>query len=258
MRIGLVGTGQMGSTVERLAPGRGHEVVAKFDEDRLLSAQDSIEALNGAQVLIEFSLPNGVLPNVRRYCDWGLSAVIGTTGWYDHVDEVARLVEGSRASVLYAPNFSFGIALLVRALSGMAPLLERLPEYDAFVHEVHHVRKVDSPSGTALLLARTLVQALSRKERIESETQHGAIDPASLHVTSTRAGTIFGEHVVGLDSPYDRIALTHEARGREGFAFGALLAAEWLLGRKGIFTLDDMLDDWLGPERESPPTSLET
>lgn len=246
MRIALVGTGQMGSTVERVAVERGHEIVARFDENHLITAQETRESLGGADVLVEFSLPEAVLANVRRYCEWNLTAVVGTTGWYDHVDEVRRLVRESEGALLYAPNFSLGIALLTRAVSGMTPLLEKLPEYDVFVHEVHHVRKADSPSGTAMLLAQTLLNALSRKERIETETQHGRIDPAALHVTSTRAGTIFGEHEVGIDSSFDRISLSHQARGRDGFAFGAVKAAEWLSGRKGLFTLDDVLDDWLG------------
>ncbi|HEX7070767.1 MAG TPA: dihydrodipicolinate reductase C-terminal domain-containing protein, partial [Rhodothermales bacterium] len=173
-----------------------------------------------------------------------IPAVVGTTGWYASLDDVRRLVAERQASLLYAPNFSLGIALVVRALRGMMPLLDRLPEYDAFVHEVHHVRKVDSPSGTALLLGQTLIDGLARKSRIETETQHGRIDPQALHVTSSRAGTVFGEHAVGFDSRFDRIAIRHEAKGRDGFAFGAIRAAEWLVGRKGLFTLDDVLADW--------------
>ena len=245
MRIALVGTGQMGSTVERLAGERGHDVVARFDVDRPLSEANP-DALSGADVAIEFSLPDAVPGNVRRYCEAGVPAVIGTTGWYDALDDVREMVASSDTALLYAPNFSLGIALVVRALRGVMPLLNRLPEYDVFVHEVHHVRKVDSPSGTALLLGRTLLDGLDRKQRIETETQHGRIDPEALHVTSSRAGTVFGEHSVGIDSAFDRIAISHEARGREGFAFGALRSAEWLIGKKGMFTLDDVLADWVG------------
>lgn len=235
----------MGSTVERLAGDLGHEVVARFDVDRPISQENDRAALSDADVVIEFSLPDAVLSNIGKYCEWKIPAVMGTTGWYDHLDEVRTLVSSSDATLLYAPNFSLGIALLVRALQGMIPLLDRLPEYDAFVHEVHHVRKVDSPSGTALLLGNTLLNGISRKRRLETETQHARIDPEALHVTSTRAGTVFGEHVVGIDSRYDRISLMHEARGREGFAFGAIKSAEWLLGRKGLYTLDDVLKDWI-------------
>ena len=148
-------------------------------------------------------------------------------------------------SVLYAPNFSLGVAVLVHALRSVTPLLEKLPEYDAYVHELHHTRKVDSPSGTALLLANVLVDGLSRKTRVEPETQHERIASEALHVTSTRVGGVVGHHTVGLDSPYDQIQLVHEAKSRQGFAFGAVRAAEWLPGKKGLFTLDDVLKDWL-------------
>lgn len=246
MRIALVGTGQMGSAVEGLAGELGHVVVSRFDENRLLTDAADSGVLEQADVAIEFSLPDGAVDNIRRYCAWGVPAVVGTTGWYDAIDEVNELVTSSGGTLLYAPNFSLGIALMVRALRGVAPLLDRLPEYDAFVHEVHHVRKVDSPSGTALMLGRTLLDGLERKKRLETETQHGRIEPDALHVTSARAGTVFGEHTVGLDSRFDRLGITHEAKGREGFAFGAIRSAEWLVGKKGVFTLDDVLDDWVG------------
>lgn len=244
MRIALVGTGQMGTTVERVSIERGHEIVARFDIDNPLTGASDPEALNGADVVIEFSLPAAAMDNIRRYFAWGLTAVVGTTGWYDTLDEVRSLAHSSDAAVLYAPNFSFGIALLVRALRGIGPLLNRLPEYDAYIHEVHHVKKVDSPSGTAIMLGQTLLEQLERKERLESETVHGRIDPSVLHVTSSRAGAVFGMHTVGIDSAFDRISITHDAKGREGFAFGAVKSAEWLSGRKGLFTLDDVLEDW--------------
>ena len=246
MRIALVGTGQMGSAVERLAREREHEVVARFDEYSPFTEAPGPEALNGADVVVEFALPDVAVDNIRRYCDWDLTAVVGTTGWHDEIDVVRELVEESDAALLYAPNFSLGIALVVRALRGMMPLLDELPEYDVFVHETHHVKKVDSPSGTARLLGNTLLDGIQRKRRIETETQHKRIEPEALHVSSSRAGTVFGEHEVGVDSVFDRIAVSHSAKGREGFAFGALKAAEWLHGRRGLFTLDDALQDWIG------------
>ncbi|HYE94917.1 MAG TPA: dihydrodipicolinate reductase C-terminal domain-containing protein, partial [Rubricoccaceae bacterium] len=126
------------------------------------------------------------------------------------------------------------------------PLLEQLPEYDPYVHEVHHTGKVDSPSGTALRLANELLGALSRKTRIEPEMAHGKLDPAALHVTSTRAGHVFGEHTVGLDSPVDRITIHHSAKDRRAFAVGAVRAAAWVRGRQGLFSFDDLLDDLMG------------
>ena len=236
----------MGQAVERLAAERGHEVVARFDAGHPLTEAAGPEALQGADVVVDFSLPEVALAHIRRYCRWQAPAVVGTTGWYDALDEVRALVAENEGALLYAPNFSLGVALLARALQTLTPLLDRLPEYDAFLHEVHHVRKVDSPSGTALMLAGLLVDGLGRKARVETETQHGRIDAAALHVTAGRAGSVVGRHTVTFDSPFDQLVLHHEAKTREGFAFGAVKSAEWLAGRKGLYTLDDVLSDWLG------------
>ncbi len=244
MKIALVGTGRMGRAVEALAAERGHDVVARFNALHPLAAARNASALHGADVAIDFSLPPLALDHLNLYCRWNQAAVIGTTGWYDDLDRVREWVARSEAAVLYAPNFSLGIALLVRALRGVGPLLDRLHEYDVAVHEAHHTGKVDSPSGTALLLARVLLDDLARKTHVEPETQHQSIDPRALHVTSSRLGSVFGEHTVYLDSPFDQITLTHQAKNRQGFAFGALKAAEWLPGRKGLFTLDDLLLDF--------------
>lgn len=234
----------MGQAVEAAVEAGGrHRIVARFDERQpLLDARDP-DALNGADVAIDFSAPDVALDHIHRYCFWGLDAVVGTTGWYDDAGKVADWVEEGQNGLLYAPNFSLGVAALVRALRGALPLLERLEEYDPYVHEVHHTGKVDSPSGTALLLAETVVEGLSRKSRIEPETQHGRIDADALHVASTRAGAVFGEHTVGFDSEYDQLTFRHVAKGRQSFAAGAVRAAEWVAGRTGLFTLDDLLAD---------------
>lgn len=242
MKVALVGTGQMGQAVEMLALERGHEIAARFNSDEPLLAADP-SALEGVQVAIDFSLPSLAADHIERYCRWGVPAVIGTTGWYERLDAVKGWVDEYEGSILYAPNFSLGVAVLVRALRAVTPLLEELPEYDAFVHEIHHVRKVDSPSGTASMLAGILVDGLSRKTRVETETQHGRIDEDALHVTSSRVGGVFGKHTIGLDSPFDTLELIHEAKNRQGFAFGAIRAGEWLKGKNGLFTLDDFMGE---------------
>ena len=231
----------MGKAVEALALDAGHDVVARFNTEHPLADAEDASALNGADVVIDFSLPALALSHIHQYCRWNQAAVVGTTGWYEGLDQVRAWVDESETGLLYAPNFSLGVALLVRALRGVAPLLERLPEFDVAVHEAHHTGKVDSPSGTALLLSRVLLDGLSRKTHLETETQHQRIDPHALHVTSSRRGSVFGEHTVYLDSPFDAIAFLHQAKNRKGFAFGALKAAEWLPGRRGLFTLDDLL-----------------
>ena len=232
----------MGRAVEAAAEARGHAVVARFDAAApLLDARDD-GALAGADVCVDFSHPSVALDHFHRYAAWGADAVVGTTGWTEHLGRVRAWVEEGQSGVLWAPNFSLGVALVVRALRGMLPLLDRLDAYDAAVHEAHHVGKVDSPSGTALRLAEELLGGLARKSRIEPETQHGAIAADALHVTAARVGSVLGEHTVTLDSPVDTIEITHRAKSREAFAVGAVRAAEWVRGRQGLFTLDDMLD----------------
>ncbi|MFB6273038.1 MAG: 4-hydroxy-tetrahydrodipicolinate reductase [Salinibacter sp.] len=245
MRLALVGTGQMGQAVSALTDESPHTVIARFNSDRpFLNAERS--ALAEVDVAVDFSLPRLAVPHLRQYCEWQLPVVMGTTGWYDELDEIQTLVAQHDASVLYAPNFSIGVAVLSRAVDRVTALMDELDDYDAFIHETHHTKKADSPSGTARMLAEQLVDGLARKSHIDPETQHDRIDPEAVHVTSTRTGTTFGEHTVGFDSPYDRISLRHRAKNRRGFAQGALRAAEWLTGKTtGLFTLEDMLDDWL-------------
>jgi 4-hydroxy-tetrahydrodipicolinate reductase len=234
----------MGQAVARVAPDRGHEVVTRFDSERpFLEAAPS--ALDGVDVAVDFSLPDLAFDHVRQYCEWRQAAVVGTTGWYENLDTVEGLVDEHEASLLYAPNFSIGVAVVRRALEAVTPLLNELDDYDPFVQEVHHTNKVDSPSGTAQILGEALVEALDRKEYVETETQHQRIDPDAVHVTSTRAGSVFGEHTVTFDGPYDQISVKHRAKNRQGFAAGAVRAAEWLQGRQGLFTLEDVLRDWL-------------
>ena len=243
MKIVLVGTGRMGQAVEALAHERGHDVVARFNTRHPLATAEKA-ALQDAEAVIDFSLPSLALDHIDLYCQWNLTAVIGTTGWYDGLDRVRAAVAQSEAALLYAPNFSLGVALVARAVQALGPVLDRLPDYDVAVHEAHHTGKVDSPSGTALLLANILLNRLARKTRLETETQHQPIDPDALHVTAGRLGSVFGEHTVYFDSPFDQITLAHRAKNRQGFAYGALRAAEWLPGRKGLFTLDDLLLDF--------------
>ena len=241
MHLALAGTGRMGQAVEAVAAERGHAVVARFDRAApLLDARDDA-ALNGADVVVDFSVPAVALDHIHRYAAWGADAVVGTTGWTDDLDRVRAWVEEGGAGLLWAPNFSLGLALVERALRGLLPLLDRLDDYDLAVHEVHHAGKLDSPSGTALRLADVLLGGVARKTHVEAEAQHGAIDPAALHVTSQRLGSVLGEHTVTLDSPVEQVEVVHRAKSRRAFAVGAVRAAEWVRGRQGLFTLEDMI-----------------
>ncbi len=241
MKIALVGTGRMGKAVEALAAERGHEITARFNTLRPLTSAHGIEDLCGADVAIDFTLPSVASSHFSLYCAWRQPAVIGTTGWYEDVSDLQRLVEESGAAVVHAPNFSLGIAVVMHLLQTAGLLVDRLGEFDATIHEMHHVGKVDRPSGTALHMARTLLSSMTRKKRVKSEPHRGKVDPETLYVTASRVGSVFGAHTVTIDGDFDQIVLTHEAKSRNGFALGALTAAEWLPGRKGLFTLGDVL-----------------
>ena len=248
MKIALVGTGKTGSAIERMALDQGHDVVARFNSVQPVLIQQDDSAFKGCDVVIDFSTPTLALPHIKRYCEWNLHAVIGTTGWYDQMSYVKQWVRTSNSGLLYAPNFAIGVALLSRILKKAAALINKIPEYDIGVHEAHHKYKLDSPSGTALHLAEILLNGIDRKKSIATETQHQQIPISELHVTSQRLGQIFGQHTITFDSPFDEITIAHNAKNRDGFAFGALRASEWLIGKKGLFTLDDLLTDWLEDE----------
>ena len=235
MRIALVGYGRMGREVERVARERGHEVHAVFDVDTPVGGP---EELAGAQVLIDFSLAGAVLPVLQAAASAGVPVVEGTTGWYDRLPDV-RKIPG--LTMVYSPNFSVGVYQFMRLVKTAGSLLGRL-DYDAYVHEWHHSGKADSPGGTARKLGTLLLEVLPGKTRMLGESCDRRIESEELHVTSTRVGRIPGTHQVGFDSESDSITLVHQAHGREGFAKGAVLAAEWVAGRSGIFTMDDFMN----------------
>ncbi|HEX9886751.1 MAG TPA: 4-hydroxy-tetrahydrodipicolinate reductase [Longimicrobiales bacterium] len=253
MKLALVGYGRMGREVAALAEGLGHEVVARLDSAEEVRA-GAASALSGAEVAIDFTVPDAVVDNVAVLAKAGLDLVIGTTGWYDRVAEVREAVDATGVGLVYAPNFSLGTYVLLQAARSLGRLLDPLREYDVHVLEEHHRRKLDHPSGTAIRLAETLVDALARKHAWTPGPPDGVADPATIWVSSVRAGEIPGTHEVVAEGPHDRLVLRHEARSRGGFAFGAVAAAEWVRGRKGVFTLEDFMADRLGPaDAESGP-----
>lgn len=241
LKLALVGYGRMGREVEELAQEEGHQVVARLGRGDLLSP----ETLGGAEVAVEFTVPGAARATLVGLARAGVPTVTGTTGWYEHLEEVRTAVEEAGTGLVYAPNFSVGVALFRRWVRLAARELDGLPEYDVALHEVHHTGKVDAPSGTARLLAETAVEELARKEGWALGPPEGAPDPRTLWVTSARVGKVPGTHELVVDGPDDQLVLRHEARTRRGFARGALLAAEWILGRTGVHTLDDVLDERL-------------
>lgn len=234
MRIALIGYGKMGKEIEAAALAAGDTIVQKFDIDR----PADVESLKDADVCIEFSTPQTVVSNIHLALKAQKDIVVGTTGWYDQLPELKNQVANS--GLLYSANFSVGVNLYFRIVAAAAELMRNAPDYDPYVHELHHRQKADSPSGTALRVADILMKRVDRKKTIVTQRMDGKIAPDALHVTSTRVGTFAGTHTVGFDSEADLIEITHTARSRKGFALGALRAAHWLHGRKGVYTMDDV------------------
>lgn len=244
MKIALVGYGRMGRAVEAVAAERGHDVVARIDLNENGDATElSQERLAGAQMAVEFSVPEAAASNISALAAAGIDVVCGTTGWYDRLPEVRDAVAAAGTGLVYAPNFSLGVQAFFRLARAAGQLAERLADWDVHILEAHHRHKKDHPSGTARQLAELLLEELSRKKGWELGPIAGPVDPSILQVSAVRAGEITGIHSVGLEGPDDRIEVRHEARGRAGFARGAVAAAEWIRGRPGTFTLDDMLKE---------------
>lgn len=220
MKIALHGYGKMGRTVERVAREGGHEVVAVFDVDRT-------SELSGAEVMIDFSHASAVDHAVDLCCANGLALVIGTTGWHDRLDEVRRRIEKAGIGAVYASNFSPGANAVFALARRAGELFARFPQYAAGMEERHHSQKKDAPSGTALSMA----------EAVRSGSG-GRIDPP---IVASRVGSEFGLHTLFFDSPDDLVEISHRARGRDGFARGAVLAAEMVRGRKGLMRFDELV-----------------
>ncbi len=241
MNIALIGYGKMGKEVEQAAGIRQATIKKIFPTDREIISINK-HTLHGVDVCIDFSSPSATLDIVQRVAEAGVNLVIGTTGWYDQIDDVTTIVRKAKIGLLYSPNFSLGMNLFMRIVGDAAKAVQPFDAYDVAVHETHHREKKDSPSGTALSLGRILLSHLERKKQLMTETSHDLIPAEALHITSLRVGQVVGTHTVVFDSAADSIELIHRAKNRSGFALGALVAAEWLVGKKGMFTMDNVLE----------------
>ncbi len=216
----------MGRTVERIALEQGHQISAAMDiGENPMAKGFSGSWMEQTDVLIDFSVAEAVPTNVRNAVRSGLPIVIGTTGWYDEIPQVRTLVEDGQGSCIYSGNFSLGVQVLFRLTREAGKILSRFKEFDPFLVESHHAQKVDAPSGTAVTMQNILEESYGRR----------------LPVASIRAGSNPGVHTAGFDSPVDTITLEHRARSRDGFARGAILAGQWILGKKGFHQFDDVI-----------------
>lgn len=246
MRIAIVGFGKMGHVVREAALRSGHEVVSVIDPHaqgpEVTSRTCDAASLANADVVVEFSVPEGIEERMMTYAKAKVPAVIATTGWYADMDRIRQRMQETECSIIWSGNFAIGVHLFFNLVRSAARRMERFPEYDPVVQELFHAGKGDSPSGTSIMLGNILLEELTRKDSLETARLDRKRSDSEIHLSSARGGSHPGTHTVIFDSPVDSIEITHRAHSREGFATGALQAAAWVSdGRKGFFKLDDML-----------------
>jgi 4-hydroxy-tetrahydrodipicolinate reductase len=247
MKIAILGYGKMGLIIEKIATDRKHEIVLKID----ISNQHELttENLQKADVVIEFSTPATVLHHIEACFEAKVPVIVGTTGWYGHLQRVKDECEQSGNTLLYASNFSVGVNVFFHVNKVLAKLMNNYPYYDVQVEEIHHTQKLDAPSGTAITIAEGIVENLDRKKEWvnilttdATEGMEDTVKPDQLLIESLRIENVPGTHTVVYDSEVDSIEFKHTAHNRNGFALGAVLAAEWVQGKKGFYSAKDMFN----------------
>ncbi|WP_214072688.1 4-hydroxy-tetrahydrodipicolinate reductase [Mucilaginibacter sp. dw_454] len=246
MKIALLGYGKMGKIIEKIALDRKHEIVLKIDQDNQHDL--TTENLQQADVAIEFSTPGTVLGNIEHCFKAGVPIVVGTTGWYEQIDEIKERYQESDKALIYGTNFSVGVNIFFHINKVLAKLMNNQPYYDVQVEEIHHTQKLDSPSGTAITIAEGIIEHLDQKKHwvnILTDAGNPVDDNAKAEdvlIESLRIDSVPGTHTVIYDSEVDTIEIKHTAHNRNGFALGAVLAAEWVKEKKGFFSVADMFD----------------
>ena len=235
MKIALVGYGKMGKTIEQIALSRGHEIVSIIDINNPEDFQS--DAFKSADVAIEFTTPATAFNNYMKSFEAGVPLVSGTTGWLDRLDEVKQICEKEGKTFFYASNFSVGVNIFFALNKYLAKIMNNFPSYDVRMTEVHHIHKLDAPSGTAITLAEGVIENLDRKDRWTLET---AEKPTDLPIHAIREGEVPGIHEIIYESEADTISIKHDAKSRAGFALGAVIAAEFTAGKKGFLGMNDL------------------
>ena len=236
MKIALIGYGKMGKIVEQIARNRRHEIVSIIDVDNLQDFKS--EAFKSADVAIEFTVPQVALSNYKRAFEAGVPVVSGTTGWSEKLPEIKADVEKNGYTLFWASNFSLGVNIFMILNEFLAKLMNEFPEYQVEMTEVHHTQKLDAPSGTAITLAEGIIENIDQKT---SWTKEIAKSPEQIAIKSIREGKVPGIHTITYESAVDTISITHDAKSREGFALGAVIAAEFTAGKKGFLGMADLL-----------------
>lgn len=231
MKIALLGYGKMGKVIERIALERGHEIVLRKDHDM------GYEGLEKADVAIDFSVPSAAVSNISACLNTNIPIVSGTTGWLEHYDEMVALCNAKSGAFIYGSNFSLGVNIFFELNNYLAKMMANLEQYKVSMEEIHHTQKLDAPSGTAISLANGIIENSKYTNwTLEKPTKN------EIHIEAKRIENIPGTHSVFYDSEVDQIEIKHTAHSREGFALGAVIAAEWLQNKKGVFTMKDVLN----------------
>jgi 4-hydroxy-tetrahydrodipicolinate reductase len=236
MKIAILGYGKMGKEIEDISLYRSHTVPVKIDEYNSSSVNPQL--LKNVDVAIEFSTPESAIPNIRLCLEAGIPVVVGTTGWYKDFPQVKKEVEEKKGTLFCATNFSVGVNLFFRLNEYLAAMMNKHSDYEVIMEEIHHMHKKDAPSGTAITLAEGILKHMTRKKNWVEPPDN---NPEHISIHSIREGEAPGTHTVVYSSQVDEITISHVAHNRKGFANGAVIAAEWIVGKKGIFTMKDML-----------------
>ena len=231
MKIALLGYGKMGKVIEKIALERGHEIVLRK------SSNSTYEGLENADVAIDFSIPDSAVCNIKQCFDTNVPVVCGTTGWLEHYNEMVSLCESKNGGFIYGSNFSLGVNIFFELNSYLAKMMSKFNQYKVSMEEIHHTQKLDEPSGTAISLAKGIIENSNYASwTLENPTEK------EIYIDAKRIENVPGTHSVFYDSSVDQIEIKHTAHSREGFALGSVIAAEWLVNKKGVFTMKDVLN----------------
>ncbi len=236
MNIAIIGYGKMGKEIEKLAQERDHNVVLRIDENNIKSLTK--DDFSNVDVAIEFSVPECAFSNINLCFDNNIPVVSGTTGWLEKFDDVLERCKNENKTFFYASNYSIGVNLFFKLNKHLAKMMNNFADYNVRVEETHHTQKLDAPSGTAITLAEGLIENIERKNNWEKEQENS---DNVIVVKSFREGNVPGNHKVIYDSSFDKIMIEHNAKSRKGFALGAILAAEFIISKKGYYSMDDLL-----------------
>ncbi len=236
MKIALLGYGKMGKEIEKIALDRGHEVILTIDNENDWLKQKSL--LSSADVAIEFSTPQSTMTNIFHSFDVNVPVVVGTTGWMEQLDHVKQVCEKNGQTLFYASNFSIGVNIFFEINHKLAMMMNKQAGYNVDIEEIHHTEKLDSPSGTAIKLAEVIMEKFPLKKNWVNKATN---KEDMLGIVSKRIDKVHGTHVVSWTSDIEDIELKHTAHSRKGFAVGAIMAAEWVADKRGVFTMHDML-----------------